>query len=243
MHVSDREQFALNLDMRNVDATQTPLGEWLPLAVFDSELREWLTSGITGHVPHGSLQFSQTLDGEDADWQRRMTPTSSARAPSCVWPSTSNGATCPTIPNGRRSMTLVAISSLHNQTLEATVAHAQMLGLVSEGAKVALADDRLTVEAPVAGPVQGLFDFLAAAPIDGMDGFGDWRGEGRVDGQLRLGVAMDTPDSVEEAPVDVDLQASIDAPSVRLPQSDLELGNVNGALHYRHITASAIAIP
>ncbi|MDW5378619.1 AsmA-like C-terminal region-containing protein [Halomonas sp. HP20-15] len=227
-------QFALNLDMRDVDATQTPLGEWLPLEVFDSELRDWLTSGITGYVPRGSLHFSQTLDGEEAASTEDDVDELGKSAELRLALDVERGH----LPYDPEWPALDALSghlSLHNQALEATVTHAETLGLVSEGAKVALADDRLTVEGPVGGPVQALFDFLAAAPIDGMDGFGDWRGDGRVDGQLRLGVAMDTPDTVEEAPVDVDLQASVDAPSVRLPQADLELSNVNGALHYRHL--------
>lgn len=230
-------QFTLNLDMRDIDATQTPLGEWLPLAVFDSDLREWLTSGITGHVPRGSLHFSQTLDGEDATTAEDDADELGKSAELRLALDVERGH-LPYDPEWPALNELSGHLSLHNQTLEATVEHAEMLGLVSEGAKVALADERLTVEGPVGGSVQSLFDFLAAAPIDGMDGFSDWRGEGRVDGRLRLGVAMDTPDSVEEAPVDVDLQASVDAPSVRLPQADLELGSVNGALHYRHLGES-----
>lgn len=229
-------QFALNLDMRNVDATQTPLGEWLPLEVFDSELREWLTSGITGYVPRGSLQFSQRLDGEEAGATRENVDELGKSAELRLALDVERGY----LPYDPEWPALTALSgqlTLNNQTLEATVEHAETLGLVSEGAKVSLADERLTVEGPVAGPVQGLFDFLAAAPLDGLESFSDWRGEGRVDGQLRLAVAMDTPESVD-APVDVDLQARVDAPSIRLPQADLELGNVNGALRYKYLGES-----
>jgi len=227
-------QFTLDLAMRDVDAVETPLGEWLPLKLFDADLRDFLTGGIRGRVPRGSLHVEQRLDkeamaddgndggGDDLGTRTRLTldlDIEQGRLPyDPEWPA------------------LEAVSGhLHmvDDTLKARVDHAETRGLVSEGATVSMVDKRLRVDGPVSGPVQGLLQFLAAAPIDSLDDFADWRGAGRVAGDLTVAVALDAPGK-GDPPVTVAVDARVDAPSLRLPQSGLVLGNVNGRLRYRH---------
>nr|WP_297459261.1 AsmA-like C-terminal region-containing protein [uncultured Halomonas sp.] len=234
-------KFALNLDMRDVNAIDTPLMDWLPVNVLDEELRKWLAGGIAGRVPHGSLHFEQTLDGDDDSAADESGEANEA-----------NGATegeseqdefdgelrlALEIEDGTLTYdpewpALERVSGrleLNNETLHATVDHAETLGLASEGTEVALENDVLDIAGPVQGPTQGLLRFLAAAPIDGMDTFAQWQSEGTVAGQLAVVVPMDDAEALE-----VDVQASVDAPSLLFSQLDLTLGNVNGALHYRH---------
>ncbi|KXS38790.1 MAG: hypothetical protein AWU55_1153 [Halomonadaceae bacterium T82-2] len=227
-------RFTLDLAMRDVDAVKTPLGEWLPLELFDTDLRDFLTGGIRGRVPRGSLHVEQRLDkeamaddgnedvGDDLGTRTRLTldlDIEQGRLPyDPEWPA------------------LEAVSGhlrMVDDTLQARVDHAETRGLVSEGAKVTMADKRLRVDGPVNGPVQALLQFLAAAPIDGLDDFADWRGDGRVAGDLQVEVPLDSPGK-GDPPVTVDVGAQVDAPSLRLPQSGLVLGNVNGRLRYRH---------
>lgn len=224
-------ELTLNLDMYAIDAIETPLMEWLPVNILDPELREWLAGGIAGRVPQGSLYLRQTLDDDgdaagtapaaaseddefDGELRLALQIEDGRMTYDPAWPALEN-------VSGRLELV--------NETLHATVGHAETLGLVSEGAEVALEDERLRVTGPVEGPTQALLRFLAAAPIVGMDTFADWESEGRITGQLALDVPMENPEALE-----VDVQASVDAPSLTFPQIDLTLGNVNGALHYRH---------
>lgn len=218
----------LDLAMRDVDAVNTPLMDWLPVKVLDEELRDWLAGGIAGRVPEGSLHLEQHLDAmsagdaakaeEDAfDGELRLDlQVEEGRLTyDPQWPA---------LEKVRGRLTVV------NETLQATVDHAETLGMTSDGATVALKDDRLEVDGPVRAPTQSLLRFLAAAPIEGMDDFAEWRGEGQVTGHLSLNVPMETPEALE-----VDIQGDVDVPSLTLPQVDLVLGGINGALHYRHV--------
>ncbi|SDL59955.1 TIGR02099 family protein [Modicisalibacter muralis] len=231
----DSGKLELNLDMRDVDAIDTPLMEWLPVDILDAELREWLAGGIAGRVPHGTLHLEQTLDDDDDTDESDNTGQPASKTDTDEFDGELRLALdvedgkltydpeWPALENVSGRLELV------NETLHATVDHAETLGLVSEGTRVALEDERLSVTGPVQGPTQGLFRFLAEAPIEGMDAFARWRSEGRVIGELALDVPMENPEALE-----VDVQASVDAPSLTFSEIDLTLGNVNGALHYRH---------
>ncbi|SFH66887.1 YhdP family protein [Modicisalibacter xianhensis] len=226
-------EFELRLDMANIDAIDAPLMAWLPAKVLDPELREWLGQGIAGRVPQGSLYVQQPLDGsggtktddaenEDFEGKLRLTlQVEDGRLPfDPQWPALEN---------------VSGTLTVNDETLHADVAHAEVSGLVSEGAKVALQDELLRVEGPVSGSSQALLDFLAASPIEGMDAFSTWRSEGQVEGQLALSVPMVEGEEIENSEaLEIDVTAAIDAPSLTLPQSGLTLGSINGRLHYRH---------
>ena len=226
-------ELELNLDMRDIDAIDTPLMDWLPVNILDEELREWLAGGIAGRVPHGSLHLKLTLDGDDdgisgADEAAADTDDDEFEGELRLALEIEDGELTydpewPALSNVSGQLELV------DETLHATVDHAETLGLVSEGAQVALEDEKLSVTGPVQGPTQGLLRLLAEAPVDGMDAFAQWRSEGRVTGELALDMPLDNPEALE-----VDVRASVDAPSLTLSQIDLTLGTVNGALHYRH---------
>ncbi|MCG7599005.1 TIGR02099 family protein [Halomonas sp. McH1-25] len=225
-------EFELRLDLANVDAIDTPLMAWLPAKVLDPDLREWLGQGIAGRVPQGSLYVQHTLDddsemsetGEEESFDGKLRlnlQVEDGRLPfDPQWPALEN---------------VNATLTVEGESLHADIAHAEVSGLVSEGASVTLQDELLRVEGAVNGSSQALLDFLAASPLEGMDTFATWRSEGQVQGQLSLQAPMVEGEEIENSEaLDIDVEASLDVPSLTLPQSGLTLGNLNGRLHYRH---------
>lgn len=212
-------EFALDLDMRDVNALAMPLTAWLPDQALGPELHAWLAGGVAGRVPRGSLSLRQPLggDGHARDGELRLDlRIEEGRLPwDPQWPA---------LENVRGDLTW------HNERLRVTVEHAETLGLVSEGADVVMEDDRLNVQAPVWGETQALLNFLAQSPIEGMATFADWQSNGEIAGQITLNMPLADPEALE-----LDVQASVDAPSLDYPQVDLALGNVNGNLRYRHL--------
>ncbi|WP_227367961.1 YhdP family protein [Halomonas sp. M20] len=219
-------ELELNLDMRDVNAIDTPLMQWLPVKVLAPELSEWLSGGIAGRVPQGSFYLKKTLDGDSSDDPdsddapfdgelRLGLQVEQGRLPyDPEWPALEN---------------VSGEMILHNDSLQATVAHAETHGLVTEDAQVALENERLSVQGPVGGTIQALFDFLGASPIDGAEIFTGWQASGAVDGQLSLAVPMDDTDAMT-----LEITASANAPQLVFPDIDLVLGSVNGDLRYRH---------
>lgn len=231
-------EFALTLDMNNVDAINTPLMEWLPTQIIDPELREWLAGGIAGRVPHGSLEVMQRLGRDDVE--------RSGKAVAGEEDEEFNGrlrmelqieqGRLPYDPQWPALENVQGTLTVEEDSLSASVAHAETLGLVSEGAEVTLQNDLLSVQSPVNGSTQALLNFLAASPIEGMEAFSDWRSEGRVQGRMELRVPMgEEVDAAESEAFEVDVDASVDAPTLTFSQVGLSLGNVNGKLHYRHV--------
>nr|WP_299240340.1 YhdP family protein [uncultured Halomonas sp.] len=224
----DREppELELSLDMREVNAIDTPLIQWLPAKVLAPELTEWLSRGIAGRVPQGSFYLKKTLDGDsgddpdgdgapfDGELRLALQIEQGRLAYDPEWPA---------LENVSGDMTL------HNDSLQATVAHAETHGLVTEDARVELENERLSVQGPVGGSTQALFDFLGASPIDGAEIFTGWQASGAVDGQLSLAVPMDNTDALT-----LEVTASADAPQLVFPDIDLVLGSVNGDVRYRH---------
>ncbi|MFD2436894.1 YhdP family phospholipid transporter [Modicisalibacter luteus] len=226
-------EFELRLDMANIDAIETPLMAWLPAKVLGPDLRDWLGQGIAGRVPQGNLYVQHTLDDdldtsearedEEFDGKLRLNlQVEDGRLPfDPLWPALEH---------------VSGELTVNGETLHADVAHAEVSGLISEGAKVTLQDDLLRIEGPVSGSSQSLLDFLVASPLEGMDTFAKWRSEGQVKGQLSLTAPMVEGNEVENSEaLEVDVKASLDVPSVTLPQSELTLGNLNGQLHYQHV--------
>ncbi|WP_048307913.1 YhdP family protein [Halomonas sp. PR-M31] len=231
-------ELELSLDMRDVNAIETPLMQWLPIKVLEPELEEWLSGGIAGRVPQGSFYLKLTLDEDLDDDAKQESDEPSRQAPNDEdEPFDGELRLALQIEQGRLPYdpewpALENVSgemTLHNENLQATVAHAETHGLVTHDAKVELANEALSVQGPVAGPTQALFDFLGASPIDAADTFANWHAGGEVDGQLNLVVPLDNPDALT-----IDVAASANAPTLVFSEIDLALGNVNGDLRYRH---------
>ncbi|SHF51188.1 TIGR02099 family protein [Modicisalibacter ilicicola DSM 19980] len=227
-------ELELSLDFRDVNAIDTPLVAWLPVKVLDAELLEWLSGGIAGRVPQGSFYLRQTLDddpgqgsgeaGQDASVDDDEPFTGELRLALQV-----EEGRLPYDPEWPALENVGGELTLHDESLRASVTHAETHGLVSEGGEVSLEDERLTVQAPVGGSTQALLDFLAASPIEGSDVFAQWRSDGRVDGRVDLGVPMSDTDALE-----LEVAARVDAPQLTFSEVDLSLGNLNGDLRYRH---------
>nr|WP_298522984.1 AsmA-like C-terminal region-containing protein [uncultured Halomonas sp.] len=239
-------ELELSLDMREVDAIDTPLMQWLPDKVLEPELKEWLSGGIAGYVPQGSFYLKLILDenlDDDSNTDSRQHSRQGSDAAEQQIPSDEDEpfdgelrlalqieqGRLPYDPEWPALENVSGEMTLHNENLQATVAHAETHGLVTEGAKVTLENEALRVQGPVTGPAQALFDFLGASPIEGADTFAGWRASGGVGGQLSLVVPMDNPDALT-----IDVAASANAPSLVFSDIDLALGNVNGDLRYRH---------
>lgn len=206
----------LRLDMRDIDAIETPLLDWLPVKVLDNELLDWLEEGIAGHVPYGKLRLHQRFDGHensDSNQLQLELRIEQGRLPyDPEWPVLEQ---------------VSGLLKIDGEDLSATVEHAEAKGLISEGAEVALKNDWLSIEGSVEGASQGLLDFLAASPIEGLETFSVWQSEGHVAGKMRLGTSLGDDQAFE-----MNVEASVDVPHLMISQADLGLGNVNGELHY-----------
>ncbi|MCI0508569.1 uncharacterized protein (TIGR02099 family) [Chromohalobacter marismortui] len=215
----------LDLAFSDVDAIDTPLLDWLPTQPMDEELLEWL-SQVEGRVPQGSLSLSQTLTEREApEGQLFVNPedrlqleldVEQGRLPyDSEWPVLENVA---------------GHLSIENQSLVADVAHATSMGLETENARVLMVGNTLGVRGPVTGTSQSLLDFLAAAPLDGLDEtFAGWRSEGQVQADLDLTVPLAVPEMMQ-----ADIQGRVEASRLYIDTLRLPIKDVQGTLHYRH---------
>ncbi|MGC3872026.1 YhdP family protein [Halomonas sp. GXIMD04776] len=223
-------ELELSLDLQNVNAIDTPLMAWLPVKVLDPELREWLSGGIAGRVPTGSFYLKQTLDGDLEDMNRQTPDDDEPFDGELRLALQIEQGRLPYDPEWPALENVSGELTLHNENLQASVAHAETHGLVSEGAEVALENEQLSVQAPINGSSQALLDFLGASPIEGAEAFASWRSDGTVSGQLDLAVPLEDTDALR-----LDVTARADVPRLIFSEIDLPLYNLNGDLHYRHV--------
>lgn len=217
-----RGGFGLELDMRDVNARDIALSEWLPMPLLrndvDAELADWLASGLAGRVPQGQLRLHVPLrEQDDLDSEKLDSSLSldldivEGRVPYAEgWPALTN---------------VSGHLSVEDDSLEARVDHAESQGVKTEGASVKLADEVLSVEGPLSASLTQLLAFLEEMPVEGAEAASDWRGEGSVTGQLSLSLPMADPDAL-------DLKVEADARASRVVHqgTELEFENVSGPL-------------
>lgn len=222
--------FGLQLDFRDVDALNRPLTDWLPMPVLreevDAELADWLAGGLAGKVPKGALSLhvpiTETPEGtagkandeSDASLQLELDIEQGHLPFDPQWPALEN-------VRGHLSVTEEAVS--------AEVEHAESLGVQTQGACVAMKDDKvLRVRGPLSASAAALSRYLAAVPADGMDMVADWRGEGEVTGKLDLAVPLSGSGALS---LDIEGQASF-ATLTHEPTS-LTFESLSGPLAWR----------
>ncbi len=218
-----RGGFGLELDFRDVDARSRPLVDWLPMVLLREEapeLADWLAGGLAGRVPEGSLRLHVPL----RDKQRRLASLDASldldldvedgRLPFADgWPALEQVA-------GRLR--------LRGETLEAEVDTAESLGVRTQEATVHVEDERLSVNGPLAAEAPALVRYLAAMPVDGIEAVSDWRGEGSVEADLDLEMALDDPESLR-----LDIAGDAELSRLAHAASGLEFRDIRGPLAWQ----------
>ncbi|MBB3183538.1 uncharacterized protein (TIGR02099 family) [Halomonas fontilapidosi] len=209
-----RGGFGLQLDMRDLDAVETPLADWLPAGVLGPELTDWLVGGVAGRIPEGSLRLHVPLSREQAKVEPALELALAvedgrlAFAPG--WPPLEN-------VSGRLRMA--------HGTLTADVDEAESLGVKASGGEIRLADERLEVSAGLDASAAALRRYLLALPVEGMQALEDWQAEGRASGNLDLALALGEPDSLV-----LDITAEADFPRLVHVPLQLVLRDLKGPL-------------
>ncbi|WP_016854437.1 YhdP family protein [Halomonas smyrnensis] len=215
-----RGGFGLALDFRDVDARSRPLVDWLPMVLLREEapaLADWLSAGLAGRVPAGALRLHVPLRDEqtglasieptldlDLDVEEGRLPFADG------WPALDGVA-------GRLR--------LRGETLEAEVDTAESLGIRTREAEVRLEDDRLSVSGPLVADAPALARYLAAMPVDGIEAVADWQGEGSVEADLDLEMALDDADSLR-----LDIAGDADLTRLTHSASGLVFHDITGPL-------------
>ncbi|GKW48372.1 YhdP family phospholipid transporter [Halomonas sp. NCCP-2165] len=211
----------LELDLRDVDARDTALSEWLPMGAFGDELGDWLSGGIAGRVSRGHLALHQPLfEGAGAEEMRLDLELAieEGRLPYLPgWPALDD-------VQGRLTLT--------DLSLEAAIDRAESRGLTIRDGRVTLSPDgELAVNGGVEGGPEALVDYLTATPLEGLEALDDWAWPeaGRLEGRLDLALPLSDPEALA-----LDVETTLDLPRARYRPLDLDLSTVTGPLAYRY---------
>lgn len=179
----------LDLAFANADALDTPLIHWLPMNLFDANLREWLSQDIGGIVERGVVRVSQPWrsgrNRDDAESERLGTAT--------VGLEIRDGH----LPMGDELPMLEAMNGRllwQNEVLEAQIDHAESHGVVASQGELRYADDTLALSGALQSDGDSLLAFLKALPVEGMDTLDDLRASGEVTGDVALALPLDEPE-------------------------------------------------
>ncbi|ALM52937.1 YhdP family protein [Halomonas huangheensis] len=220
-----RGGFGLSLDFQNVDAVDQALTGWLPMPLLrndvDPDLAEWLSSGLAGRVPEGSLRLHVPLREQDGLSGERFDPTLDLEL------EVVDGL----LPYAEGWPALTNVSghlSIAGEDLEASVDHAESHGLVTENARVKLHEKTLDIEGPVQGSLEDLFAFIAEMPVEGAEAGANWQGQGNVDGKLTLSMPMDNPEAL-----DLEVATRVNASRIEQATTGLEFTDVSGPLSWQ----------
>ncbi|WP_432613053.1 YhdP family phospholipid transporter [Halomonas alkaliantarctica] len=182
-------QFGLDIGFENVDALNYPLSQWLPIKILEPELREWLLTDIGGYVSHGSLKLSLPFTGEESSSERQPADQLSSTLALFV-----TQGRLPIAPEWPMLEEVEGRLIWQDQVLEATIQHAESLGIgVSDGV-LKMADERLDLSGSLSGDSDALLAFLQAMPEIDMPLLNDVRAEGSVEGEIALSLPLNAPD-------------------------------------------------
>ncbi len=216
-----RGGFGLSLAFRDVDALDTPLIDWLPVAILGDGLVDWLDAGVAGHIPEGSLRLHVPLAGG----QDRLPPSfgldlaiTQGRLPFAPgWPALEG---------------VEGHLSLQDAILEARVERADSLGVEARDGRVRLVDQRLEVEAELSASAEALRRYLLVMPLDGIEIVSDWRGEGSAAGQLALTLPLGEGEAEPEA-LELDIVTEAAFPRLEYQPLGLVFRDLSGPLAWR----------
>ncbi|WP_163560194.1 AsmA-like C-terminal region-containing protein [Halomonas sp. NO4] len=212
-----RGGFGLDLDLRNVDARERPLRDWLPVKVLDPALVEWLDAGVAGHVPRGTVKLHVPIGREGPRVEPRLQLDLAVEQ-----------GRLPFAPDWPALESVTGRLHLANGDLEAEVDHAESLGVTASNGEVSLSDERLRVRGDLAADAEALRRYLLAMPVEGVEAVEPWQGEGRASGALALAMTLGEEDAFD---LEIDSRADFS----RLTQRDLALTarEVTGPLVWR----------
>ncbi|MGP9797905.1 YhdP family phospholipid transporter [Halomonas sp. 86] len=179
-------RFGLDIDFANVDALERPLGQWLPLHVFDEELRDWLLDDIGGKVPNGSLKLSLPIESDI-----------SADDISATLALKITEGHLPIAPGWPRLEDVEGRLTWQNQVLEARVEHAQSRGITASQGELTMQDEILNVSGNLHGDGSALIAFLTSIPDVDMNILNDLQAEGEVEADLAISLPLEAPDNFQ----------------------------------------------
>lgn len=209
--------FGLDIDFADVDALERPLAQWLPLKAFDDELRTWLLDDIGGQVPNGSLKLSMPL-GEEV----------TADDISATLALAITQGHLPIAPGWPRLEEVEGRLKWQNQVLEAQIDHAQSHGVTASQGELVMQDEVLNVAGDLHGDGRSLIAFLQAMPDIDMSLLDDLQAEGRVDGDLKLSLPLETPEALQ-----LEINAVPDFTRIVYTPLDIVLQAVKGQLAWQ----------
>jgi uncharacterized protein (TIGR02099 family) len=212
-----RGGLGVSLDFRDVDATDTPLLDWLPIEILEEGLVDWLGEGVAGRVPEGSLRLHLPLAGG-----AEQIP------PSFGLDLAIEQATLPFASDWPPLEGVQGALSLENGVLSASVERAESLGVEARDGRVSLVDQRLEVSSDLAASAAALRRYLLAMPVEDIEAVEPWQGEGRVEGELELALSLDAPESL-----DLKIATRLDLSRLEHRPLALTLSDIQGPLAWR----------
>ncbi|MBB3329975.1 uncharacterized protein (TIGR02099 family) [Halomonas campaniensis] len=214
-----RGGFGLSLGFRDVDAVDTPLVDWLPVAILGEDLLDWLSTGVAGRVPAGSLRLHVPLAGG-----------ASRLPPSFGLELAIEEGRLPFAPEWPALEGVEGRLSLQDTTLEARVDRAESLGVEARDGRATLVDQRLSVSGGLSASAEALRRYLLAMPVEGIEAVADWQGEGSASGTLALELPLGG-DAAE--PLALEIAAEAAFPRLAYQPLGLVFRDLEGPLTWR----------
>jgi len=217
VNTKEQGRFGLDLAFSNVDAVNRPLDKWLPVAIIDTGLRDWL-SGVKGVVDQGSIQVGLPLGASRFE----TTPTA------IVDLDISQGS-LPLLPDWPRLTDIAGTLSWRpEEGLHAQVQQAFSQGVKVRQGEVRVQDGRLEVNGQLGSDMASLQQFLAATPLLDNGQLDDVRAEGQLAAELDLALPIDAPEELDLA-----VRITPDIREVTYLPHDLSLEDIGGELNWQ----------
>ncbi|GHC32172.1 TIGR02099 family protein [Kushneria pakistanensis] len=223
------ERFDMNVAFDGV-STDKPR-EWLPVnAIEDPEVRVWLDKRIhRADIPSGNVALRLVFndDRPEAPDEDKVKLSVDARNVSLTW---QEGWPPVTELDGQFRMS--------GNNFDADITHANLMGMVSRGAKAALRDQQFTLSALVTGDAGNLLELLQQAPLEDRslsETLNSWRTSGSLIGSVNVSLPTTDPEAVR-----ITGDGRLDNATLYSRESDLTVTDIKGDVHYgyRHQQSS-----
>lgn len=215
------ERFDMNVAFEGV-STEKPR-EWLPVkAIDDPEVRVWLDKRIhRADIPEGNVALRLVFndDRPEAPEEDKVKLSVEARNVSMTW---QEGWPPVTGLDGRFTMA--------GNNFDADITHANLMGMVSRGAKASLHDQQFTLSALVTGDAGNLLSLLQKAPLEDeslSETLSTWRTGGSLIGSVNVSLPTTDPEAVT-----INGDGRLDGGTLYSKESDLTVTDVKGNVHY-----------
>ncbi|WP_438766937.1 YhdP family phospholipid transporter [Kushneria sp. TE3] len=215
------ERFDMNVAFEGV-STDKPR-EWLPVnAIDDPEVRVWLDKRIhRADIPNGNVALRLVFndDRPEAPDEDKVRVSADARNVSMTW---QEGWPPVTGLDGRFTMA--------GNNFDADITHANLMGMVSRGAKAALHDQQFTLSALVTGDAGNLLELLQKAPLEDdslSETLNTWRTGGSLIGSVNVSLPTTDPEAVK-----INGDGRLSGATLYSKESDLTVTDIEGDVHY-----------